>query len=89
MINLIDKILFEAFFLSEKIYKRTIRKSSNIKSVRYDSDTEILQITFHGSSTYQYYDVPERVYKDFLNASSKGRYCYYNIAYEYDYDRIK
>lgn len=79
--ELIDKILFEVKY-SQKV------KSSNLKSVRYDSKTKILQITFHGDVTYEYSNVPLTVYKQLIKAKSKGRFAYYNICYEYPYERL-
>lgn len=79
--NLIDKILFEVKY-SQRV------KSSNLRSVKYDTKTHILQITFHGGTKYNYYDVPKTVYTQLIRAKSKGRFAYYNICYEYDYERM-
>jgi hypothetical protein len=49
-------------FLLEKKYEKEV-KSSHLTDMRYDSDTEILEIDFHNGSTYQYKGVPKSVYK--------------------------
>ena len=80
--NLIDKILLEV------VLTKDITDSSNLDNVSYDTDTEILEITFLSGATYEYYDVPESTYKQLIKAKSKGRFAYYNICYEYDYNKI-
>lgn len=77
----------ESIIIEKTVFKRV--KSSNIKVVGYDQKTGILQLDFIGGGTYEYYDVPVKVYKDLMRAKSKGSYVYWNIAYEYDYDRLK
>lgn len=48
--------------------------SSAIVSLGYDPSSETLEVEFTGGSVYQYYDVPESVYRDFLAADSKGTF---------------
>jgi hypothetical protein len=48
--------------------------SSNLRSVGYDPEDEILEIEFHSGSIYQYFNVPEYRYEGLMNASSKGSY---------------
>lgn len=49
-------------------------KSSRIASVAYDNRTATLEIRFHDRSLLQYQGVPTRIYNDFLQVVSKGRY---------------
>ncbi len=49
-------------------------QSSNLSSVGYDPDTQILEIEFNSGSIYQYNRVPEYVYQGLLSAPSKGQY---------------
>lgn len=54
-----------------------IRKSvisSNLRSVGFDSDTQVLEVEFHNGSVYRYSRVPANVYYGLLNAHSKGTY---------------
>jgi hypothetical protein len=37
---------------------------------------------------YMYFEVPSRIYENFVNASSKGRYFYYNIRGRFTKGRI-
>ena len=68
-------------------------ESSNLKSVGFesyiDSAQGILEVEFKSGSVYQYFQVPEVIYHELLNAESKGRYHYHNIRGEFDYERIK
>jgi len=53
---------------------RTSVNSSNLDSVGYDPQTRILEIAFLDGSIYQYFDVPENIYKGLMNASSHGSF---------------
>jgi hypothetical protein len=48
--------------------------SSNISTIDYDSDNDILTITFRSGAGYRYSDVPSYVYEGLKYASSPGRY---------------
>ncbi len=48
--------------------------SSNIASVGYDADKQILEIGFLNGSVYQYFGVPENIFAGLMSASSHGRY---------------
>lgn len=61
--------------------------SSNIVSIGYDRETQTLEIEFV-SGIYQYFNVPEGVYEELLNASSHGKYFYQSIRDNYQYSKI-
>ena len=63
-------------------------ESSNLVSVGYDGDTAMLEIEFKGNSVYQYFDVPEMVYRGLMQASSKGVYFHANIRDRYRYAKL-
>jgi hypothetical protein len=67
---------------------RTRVKSSNIHSVGYDCEKSILQVEFSNGGVYEYYGVPEIIFKDFMNSVSKGKYANRNIFYSYRYSRV-
>ena len=48
--------------------------SSVIRSVGYDREAATLEIEFINGAVYEYSDVPEHIYIDFLSAESKGAY---------------
>lgn len=62
--------------------------SSNIQSIGYDTDSETLQVEFNGGSLYQYFDVPEHIYENFLQADSQGVFLHTHIKGQYRYSRV-
>ena len=66
--------------------KMTPVSSSNLSAIGYDRGT--MHIRFNSGGTYAYYDVPEDVYRDLMNADSKGRYFNYHIKGQYDDTKI-
>lgn len=64
-------------------------RSSNLKRVRYSEHGELLDIEFMSGHIYRYYDVPLREYVRLMSATSHGRYHYYNIRMDYEYEKIK
>lgn len=63
-------------------------ESSNLNSVGYDDETNILEIEFKDNSIYQYSNVPEYIYNELLTADSKGSYLHKNIKGKFNYQRI-
>jgi hypothetical protein len=59
--------------------KRTNVESSNLASVGYDPSSMTLEIEFKKSGVYQYFEVPESVYEELMNANSHGEYFDANI----------
>ena len=43
-------------------------------SVGYDMVSRILEVEFIDGEIYQYFEVPEEIYRGLLAAESKGRY---------------
>jgi hypothetical protein len=69
--------------------KREYVKSSNIRAIGYDKSTEILEVEFHTSGVYQYFEVPEDIYKKLLSSSSIGSFFQKNIREKYRCLKIK
>ena len=65
--------------------QRSPVSSSHIAEVGYDSPSMTLEIAFSDGSVYQYFDVPEAVYQEFMRASSKGTFLNANIKHSYRY----
>lgn len=61
--------------------------SSNIHSIGYDNESQVLEIEFHSGGIYQYYSVPRTVYQDLMNAVSHGKYFHAHIKGVYRYQR--
>ena len=62
--------------------------SSNLASIGYDAENEILEVEFKHGGIYQYFDVPENVYYELMNADSHGVYFSANIRNNYEFEKI-
>jgi len=62
--------------------------SSNIESIGYDAQSQILEIEFQNGNVYQYFDVPESIYQNLMAAGSHGRYFSENVKGYFRYARI-
>jgi hypothetical protein len=68
---------------------RTTVISSNLASVGYDSDTQVLEIQFLNGGIYQYSRVPSSVYSGLMAASSHGSYFDRHVKKaRYSYQKI-
>lgn len=68
---------------------RTPVSSSNIASVGYDPDNEVLEVEFNGGRVYQYLGVPQSRYEGLMSAASHGTYLERHIKGIYSYRRVK
>ena len=68
--------------------ERQYVQSSNINSVGYDQESQILEIEFKHGSVYQYYGVPEHEYDNLIGATSVGSYHAQHIKGNYQYQKI-
>ena len=68
--------------------KRSPVISSNLVSVGYDDDSQVLEIEFWHSVIYQYFEVPSEVYHQLMGAQSKGRYHAYAIKWAYRFQSV-
>ena len=62
--------------------------SSNIASIGYDESSSTLEIEFLNSSIYQYFDVPQHIYKGLMQADSHGQFLAQNIKGVYRYSKV-
>jgi hypothetical protein len=61
-----------------------------IASVGYDAKAQILEIQFLSSGDiWQYEEVSEEVYQDFMKSNSKGRFFLENIRGGYEEYRVR
>ncbi len=63
--------------------------SSEIEWIGYEHKRSMLQVEFIVGSIYQYDNVPEGVYKEFLSAPSHGRFFETNIKGKYSFRKIR
>lgn len=62
--------------------------SSNLASIGYDTDNEILEIEFNDGGIYRYFDVPQIEYDNLMGASSHGVYFAANIRDRYHFKKV-
>ena len=67
---------------------RTPVESSNIADVGYDEASMTLEVGFKSGAVYQYFDVPQAVYQEFMNSSSKGIFLNTSIKNNYRYAKL-
>lgn len=66
---------------------RTPVSSTDVAEIGYDVPTMTLEVAFHRGGVYQYFDVPEIVYQEFMRADSKGKFLHANIKNSYRYTK--
>ena len=69
--------------------QRQAVESTNIKSIGYDPEDEVLEVEFHSGGGYHYVGVPAAGYEGMLAARSKGRYFGDFIRLRYPYEKIR
>ncbi len=68
--------------------QRTPVTSTNIRSIGYDSQLATLEVEFTSGDIYQYFNVSEHLFQQFLHASSHGQFLNDNIRYNYRYQKV-
>ena len=48
--------------------------SSNIASIGYEADSQVLEVEYIKGGIYQFMNVPSDVHEELMNSSSKGTY---------------
>lgn len=64
-------------------------KSSNILSIGYDADSQILEIEFATKRVYRYSSVPPHVYAALMRSESHGKYFLMHISSVYSHVEVK
>jgi hypothetical protein len=73
----------------EHAIERTPVRSSALRSVGYDKDSQTLEIEFTNGAVYRYSDVPPEVYRGLMAAESHGRYFNQHVrSAGYRYQRM-
>jgi hypothetical protein len=62
--------------------------SSTVASVGYAADSQTLEVEFIKGGVYQYYNVPEPVYQEFMASESKGKFMHVYIKPAYPCSRV-
>ena len=67
---------------------RTPVSSSDLKSIGYDKENQILEVEFHGGGIYQYFDVPEDIFEGLTSAPSHGKFFHRAIKNSFRHKKI-
>lgn len=62
--------------------------SSNIVSAGYDEESQTLEVEFRSGAIYQYYNVGEDMYQQFLSAPSKGAFLNTYLRNNFPFSRV-
>ena len=63
--------------------------SSSIAAAGYDAEGQVLRVRFVGGATYDYFGVPNHVFKALLDAPSKGRFVNWQVKPCYRFMRLE
>jgi hypothetical protein len=69
--------------------QRVTVESTTLGSAGHDDQAAVLELQFRNGTVYQYSLVPQQVYRDLLQAESKGRFFNHNIRGKFPYQRIQ
>ncbi len=60
--------------------------SSNIEEFTFDPDTDTLTVVFRDGDSYDYFNVPQSVHRNFQAAASAGQFFHRHIRQRFSYD---
>lgn len=63
-------------------------QSSDITSIGYDVNLNILEIEFLSGGIYQYLSVPENIFYGIMSASSHGSYFHQFVKDKYGFKKV-
>lgn len=64
-------------------------KSSQINSINYNEETEILEVKFKKGYSYEYYRVPKEAVGKLIDAESIGQHFNIYVAKCYEYKKLE
>lgn len=67
--------------------KRSRVKSSAILSIGYHVDKKILEIEYISGEVYDYFNVPEHIFNELMQADSKGTFANTRIKEHYEFEK--
>lgn len=69
--------------------KRVPVNSTNILSIGYDKDSQLLEIEFNTKRVYRYSSIPPHVYAGLMKAESHGKYFQTHINGAYSHLEVR
>ena len=86
-INRQDIVQGEMLYELNGVPMRSMR-STSVRAAGYNEKTQTLYVDFRGGTTYEYLDVPDYEYINFINADSPGRFVNNVLTLKYKYRAI-
>lgn len=68
--------------------ERELVDSSTVLSIGYEPTSSTLEVEFKNGGIYQYYNVPDPIYQQFMVSDSKGKFLHAYIKPAYPYSRV-
>jgi hypothetical protein len=68
--------------------RRQAVESTTMRSIGYDDRKQVLEVEFQSGRIYQYLEIPPAIYKELVDAESKGRYFNSEIRDSYEFVRV-
>ncbi|HEX9117579.1 MAG TPA: KTSC domain-containing protein [Anaerolineae bacterium] len=65
------------------MHHELIQDSSNLCSLGYDPETQVLEVRFKSGAFYRYYKVPAELVQAFWQAKSKGQFLHAQVSTVY------
>lgn len=64
-------------------------ESTSLKSASYDTLSESLRVMFNNGTTYEYKNVPSKIFTKFRLSKSQGKFFNEHISKNYTYKKVK
>lgn len=71
--------------MNTKVESHVFTNSTNILRVDYDNLTETMMVYFRNGSTYQYINVPYKIFEDFKVCESAGSFFTINVKNKFEF----
>ena len=65
------------------------RAASIISAIGYSEQSKTLEVVFSNEAAYRFFNVPEELYKQLMQADAKGKYFREHIRYVYSFSRVR
>jgi hypothetical protein len=62
--------------------------SSLLKAAAYHDQSAVLELAFHSGAVYCYFGVPAQIYRQLLDAESKGAYFNSHIRNRFNFTKL-
>jgi hypothetical protein len=67
---------------------RVALQSTSLNAATYQEQRAVLELEFGSGAIYRYAGIPEQVYRELLNAESKGRYFNQHIRNRFTHTKV-